>query len=149
MSRLCTKWPKRLKVRRVIFSEVPTLYDSPAHNTRSVSRVTDISSTESSDSAQPNSSLRTIRHRHSVRLVQLYLEDPRNCRNLWRGTLPEYSSPTPENRRHTKKHWQQPIQPPGIWRWSQKCTPSAPTRLWIWSTYRRTDVLSLANGSTD
>ena len=32
-----------IEVRRVIFSEVPTLHDGPAHNTRSVSRVTDIS----------------------------------------------------------------------------------------------------------
>ena len=43
-----------IEVRRVIFSEVSTLHDGPTHNTRSVSRVTDISNTESSDSAQPN-----------------------------------------------------------------------------------------------
>ena len=43
-----------IEVRRVIFSEVPTLYDDQTHNTRSVSRVTDISRTESTDSAQPN-----------------------------------------------------------------------------------------------
>ena len=43
-----------IEVRRVIFSELPTLHDGPTHNTRSVSRVTDISSTESSYSAQPN-----------------------------------------------------------------------------------------------
>ena len=45
-----------IEVQRVIFSEVPTLHDGPSHNTRSVSRVTDISSTESSDWAQPNGS---------------------------------------------------------------------------------------------
>ena len=45
-----------MEVQRVIFSEVPTLHDGPAHNTRSVSRVTDISRTESTDSAQPNGS---------------------------------------------------------------------------------------------
>ena len=45
-----------IEVRRVVFSEVPPLHDSPAHNTRSVSRVTHISSTESSNSAQPNGS---------------------------------------------------------------------------------------------
>ena len=31
-----------IEVGRVIFSDVPTLHDGPAHNTRSVSRVTDI-----------------------------------------------------------------------------------------------------------
>ena len=45
-----------IEVRRVIFSEVPTLHDSPAQNRRSVSRVTDISHIESTDSAQPNGS---------------------------------------------------------------------------------------------
>ena len=47
---------KPIEVRRVVLSEVPTLHDGPAHNTRSVSRVTDISRTESTDSAQPKSS---------------------------------------------------------------------------------------------
>ena len=45
-----------IEIQRVVFSEVPTLHDDLAHNTRSVSRVTDISSTESSDSAQLNGS---------------------------------------------------------------------------------------------
>ena len=46
------KMAKRtIEVRRVVISEVPTLHDGPAHNTRSVSQVTDISSTELSDSA--------------------------------------------------------------------------------------------------
>ena len=40
-----------IEVRRVVFSEVPTLHDGPTHSTRSVSRVTDISRTESTDSA--------------------------------------------------------------------------------------------------
>ena len=35
---------------------MPTLHDGPTHNTRSVSRVTDNSRTESTDSAQPNGS---------------------------------------------------------------------------------------------
>ena len=123
--------------------------DGRAHNTRSVSRTTDISRTEFTNSAQPNGSASDHSTRHLVRPVQSYLEDPRDCRNLRIGTLPEYSSLTPANRRLTRKYRQQPIQPSGIWRWSRKCTPSAPTRLGIWSTYRRTDVLSLANGSTD
>ena len=46
-----------IEVRRVIVSEVPTLHDGPTHNTRSVSQVTDISRTESLDSAQPNGSI--------------------------------------------------------------------------------------------
>ena len=45
-----------IKVRRVIFSEVPTLHEGPAHNMRSVSRVIDNSRTESTNSAQPNGS---------------------------------------------------------------------------------------------
>ena len=45
-----------IEVRRVIFSEVPTLHEGPTHNRRSVSRVTDTSHTESTDSAQPNGS---------------------------------------------------------------------------------------------
>ena len=45
-----------IEVRRVIFSKVPTLHDGPTHNMRSVSRVTDISRTESTDSAHPNGS---------------------------------------------------------------------------------------------
>ena len=45
-----------IEVRRVIFSEVPTFHEGPTHNTRSVSRVTDTSRTESTDSAQPNGS---------------------------------------------------------------------------------------------
>ena len=40
-----------VEVRRVIFSEVPTLHERPTHNTRSVSRVTKHSQTESTDSA--------------------------------------------------------------------------------------------------
>ena len=43
-----------IEVRRVIFSKVPTLHEGPTHNTRSVSRVTDNSRTESTNSAQPN-----------------------------------------------------------------------------------------------
>ena len=43
-----------IEVRRVIFSKVPTLHEGPSHNTRSVSRVTDNSRTESTDSAQSN-----------------------------------------------------------------------------------------------
>ena len=38
-----------IEVRRVVFSKVPTLHDGLAHNTRSVSLVTDISSTEFSE----------------------------------------------------------------------------------------------------
>ena len=45
-----------IEVRKVIFSEVPTLHEGPTHNTRSVSRVTKNSRTESTDSAQPNDS---------------------------------------------------------------------------------------------
>ena len=45
-----------IEVRRVVSSEVPTLHDGLAHNTRSVSRVTDISRIEPTDSAQPNGS---------------------------------------------------------------------------------------------
>ena len=108
---------------------MPPLHDSPTHNTRSVSWVTDISSTESSDSAQPNGSTSDHPTWTPVRPVQSYLKDPRDCCNLRRGTLPEFSSPTPANRRLTKKHRQQPIQPHGIWQWSRKCTPSAQTRL--------------------
>ena len=43
-----------IEVRRVVFFELPTLLVGPTHNTRSVSRVTDISHIESTDSAQPN-----------------------------------------------------------------------------------------------
>ena len=45
-----------IEVRRVIFSEVTTLHEGPAHNTRSVSWVTKHSHTESTDSTQPNGS---------------------------------------------------------------------------------------------
>ena len=45
-----------IEVRRVIFSEVPTLHDSPNHNKRSVSWITDTFQTKSTDSAQPNGS---------------------------------------------------------------------------------------------
>ena len=45
---------RSIEVRRVIFSEVPTLHEGPTHNTRSVSRITENSRTESTDSAQPN-----------------------------------------------------------------------------------------------
>ena len=104
-----------IEVRRVIFSEVSTLHDGPAHNTRSVSRVTDISAPNPKIRHSRMAQLLTIRHRHPVRPVQSYLEDPRDCRNLRIGILPEFSSPMPANRSHTKKHWQLPIQPPGIW----------------------------------
>ena len=45
-----------IHVRRVIFSEMPTLHEGPTHNTRSVSLVTENSRTESTDSAQLNDS---------------------------------------------------------------------------------------------
>mgnify|MGYP006889232482 CR=1 FL=1 len=45
-----------IEVRRVIYSEVSTLHEGLAHNTRSVSRVTDNSRTELTDSAQSNGS---------------------------------------------------------------------------------------------
>ena len=47
---------RHVEVRRVIFSEVPTLHEGPTHNMRSVSWVTENSHTESNDSAQPNDS---------------------------------------------------------------------------------------------
>ena len=118
-----------IQVRRVIFSEVPTLHDGPTHNTRSVSRVTDIDT-------RCDQSSHTSKIRETVATSEELLSQ-------------EYSSPTPANRRLTKKHRQQPIQPPGIWQWSRKCTLSAPTKLGIWLTYRRIDVLFLASGSID
>ena len=130
-----------IEVRRVIFSEVPTLYDDQTHNTRSVSRVTDISRTESTDSAQPNGS--ASNHLTSTPGATSPVIPRRDCRNLRRGTLPEFSSPTPANRRHTKKH------PPSIWQWSRKCTPFGLTRLRTWSNYRRIDVLFHVNGPID
>ena len=43
-----------IEVRRVIFSELPTLHENPTQYTRSTSRVTETSSTKSVDSAQSN-----------------------------------------------------------------------------------------------
>ena len=117
--------------RSVVAEQPSELIPVTTHNTRSVSRVTDISSTESSDSAQPNGSASDHPTLTPGATSPIIPRRSRDCRNLRRGTLPESSSPTPANRRPMKKHRQQPIQPPGIWQWSQKCTPSVPTRLGI------------------
>ena len=112
-----------IEVRRVIFSEMPTFHDGPAHNTRSVSRVTDISSTESSDSAQPNGS--TSNHPTPTPGATSPVI-PRRSKRLSQPPerySPRISLPTPANRLLTKKHRQLLIQPHGIWRWSCKCTP--------------------------
>ena len=79
--------------------------------------------------------LQTIRHRHPVRPIQLYLEDLRDCRNLGRATLLESSLPTLVNQRHMKKHRHPQIWLNGIWQWSWRWTPFGQTRLGIWSNY--------------
>ena len=98
-----TKRP--IEVRRVIFSEVPTLHEGPSHNTKSVSQVTDNSGAESTGFAQPNDSA----------LVQPTSTPGATNPVIPRGNLLESSLLTPVNRRHTKKHRHPPIRPHGIW----------------------------------
>ena len=100
---------KPIEVRRVIFSDVPTLHEGPTHNTRSASQVakpSNINSTLPNDSALNHQTLTPVRP------VQSYLEDKRDCCSLQRDTLLESSLRRKENRHHMKKHRHLPISPP-------------------------------------